>query len=37
VGCGRCVRACPVGHSLLDYLIEIDRRAGEGQPVEESV
>ena len=29
VGCGRCVRACPVGHSLLDYLTEIDRRARE--------
>ncbi len=29
VGCGRCVRACPVGHSLLDYLVEIDRRAAE--------
>lgn len=28
-GCGRCVRACPVGHSLLDYLTEIDRRAEE--------
>ena len=29
VGCGRCVRACPVGHSLLDTLTEIDRRAKE--------
>ncbi len=27
VGCGRCVRACPAGHSILDYLTEIDRRA----------
>lgn len=27
VGCGRCVRACPVGHSLLNYLTEIDRLA----------
>ena len=29
VGCGRCVRSCPVGHSLLNYLTEIDRRARE--------
>jgi ferredoxin len=27
VGCGRCVRACPVGQSLLDYLTEIERRS----------
>ena len=25
VGCGRCIRACPVGHSILDYLKEIDK------------
>ncbi len=30
VGCGRCVRACPAGHSILDYLTEIDRRAATG-------
>ena len=24
VGCGRCIRACPVEHSILDYLKEID-------------
>ena len=29
VGCGRCVRACPVGHSLVAYLTEIDRLAQE--------
>jgi ferredoxin len=27
VGCGRCVRACPVGHSILDYLTEIEKRS----------
>lgn len=32
VGCGRCVRSCPVGHSLLDYLTEIDRMARETSP-----
>ncbi len=32
-GCGRCVRSCPVGHSLLDYLEEIDRRAAESEPL----
>ncbi len=32
VGCGRCVRSCPVGHSLLEYLTEIDRLSREAQP-----
>ena len=27
VGCGRCVRSCPVGQSLLEVLVEIDREA----------
>jgi len=26
VGCGRCIRSCPVGHRLLDYLNEISSR-----------
>jgi len=30
VGCGRCVRQCPTGHSILDYLTEIDRRVAAG-------
>lgn len=31
VGCGRCVRSCPVGHSLLDYLVEIAKRSKQQQ------